>query len=204
MIIFDKKRKRMKPFKLLLLGVTIALCQISCDDNRNHPGYSYFPDMEQSQAYETYTPNPVYADGKTNQLPPEYTIPREMIPYDFEKTPLNRTWAGEMIENPYAGDASVLEEGKRLFDMYCVNCHGDNGDGQGFLYTSKKYPYPPASLISDKIKDNPDGEIFHVISIGYGVMGAHDFQLLPDERWKITTYIRSVLHQQKRVGDESE
>jgi len=194
----------MKPFKPFLLVVSIALCQFSCDDNRNHPGYSYFPDMEQSQAYETYTSNPVFADGKTNQLPPENTIPREMIPYDFEKTPANRTWAGEMIENPYAGDDSVLDEGKRLFDMYCVNCHGDKGDGQGFLFTSQKYPYPPASLISDKIKDNPDGEIFHVISIGYGVMGAHDSQVLPDERWKITTYVRSALHQQKVVVEETE
>jgi len=194
----------MKQLSLLVVGVALAFFHISCDDNRNHPGYSYFPDMEQSQAYETYTTNPVYADGKTNQLPPEYTIPREMIPFDFEKTPANRTWAGEMVENPYAGDDSVLEEGKRLFDIYCVNCHGDNGDGQGFLYTSKKYPYPPASLISDKIKDNPDGEIFHVISVGYGVMGAHDAQILPDERWKITTYIRSVLHQRKMGVDAAE
>ena len=64
MITFDKNGKRMKSFKLMLLGVSIALLQMSCDDNWNHPGYSYFPDMEQSQAYETYTPNPVYADGK--------------------------------------------------------------------------------------------------------------------------------------------
>jgi len=85
-----------------------------------------------------------------------------------------------------------------------VNCHGDQGDGQGFLYTSKKYPYPPASLISDKIKDNPDGEIFHVISIGYGVIGAHDSQVLPHERWKITTYIRSVLHEREIVLEETE
>ena len=203
MITFDKPGTRMKPFKLILVGVTLLLVQNSCDDNRNHPGYSYFPDMEQSQAYETYTPNPVYADGKTNQLPPEHTIPREMMPYDFEKTPANRTWAGEMIENPYAGDASVLPEGQRLFGIYCTNCHGENGDGQGFLYTSKKFPYPPASLLSDKIKRNPDGEIFHVITVGWGVMGAHGAQVLPDERWKIITYIRSVLHERKIVLEET-
>ena len=95
-----------------------------------------------------------------------------------------------------------MEEGKRLFDIFCVNCHGENGDGQGFLYTSKKYPYPPASLISDKIKSNPDGEMFHVITIGWGVMGAHGAQVLPDERWKIITYIRSVLHEREIVTEE--
>ena len=127
-----------------------------------------------------------------------------MIPYGFEKTPANHTWSGEMIGNPYAGDTSVLAGGKCLFDIYCVNCHGDNGDGQGFLYTSKKYPYPPASLISDKIKGNLDGEIFHVISIGYGVMGVHGAQILPDEHLIIITYIQSVLHQRKVVVEETE
>lgn len=179
--------------KVIAFGVAMIALLASCDKNRNHPGYSYFPDMEQSQAYETYTDNPVWADGRTNQLPPEGTVPREMIPFDFEKTDVNRTWAGQELENPYANDASELEEGKRLYDIYCMNCHGDLGDGKGFLYTSGKYPYPPATLLSDKIKDNPDGEIFHVISTGYGMMGSHAAQIIPDDRWKIISYIRQEL-----------
>lgn len=192
MTIFDKTYLR--PIKYLGLSAVLLVLVTSCDKNRNKPGYSYFPDMEQSQAYETYTSNPNWENGRTNQLPVEGTVPREMIPYDFEKTDVNRTWAGQELDNPYAGDASVLDEGKQLYDIYCLHCHGDMGDGKGHLYTSQKYLYLPADLNSEKIRTHPDGEIFHVITVGYGVMGAHGAQVLPDERWKIVSYIREELH----------
>jgi len=193
MTIFANNMK--KPIKIFSLGVALIALMASCDKNRNHPGYSYFPDMENSQAYETYDENQVWEDGKTNQLPPEGTVPREMIPFDFEKTDVNRTWAGQELENPYHGEAEIVDRGKELYGIYCINCHGDKGDGKGFLYTSGKYPYPPATLLSDKIKDNPDGEIFHVITVGFGMMGSHAAQVIPDDRWKIITYIRQELHQ---------
>jgi len=189
--------KYVSTLKTLGLGLTILVVLAGCDKNRNKPGYSYFPDMEQSQAYETYAASPVWEDGKTNQLPPEGTVPREMIPFDFEKTDVNRIWAGQELENPYLGDASILKEGKRLYNIYCFHCHGDNGDGKGHLYTSQKYLYLPADLNSEKIRTNPDGEIFQVITVGYGVMGAHGAQVLPDERWKIVSYIRQDLHLRK-------
>lgn len=176
------------------LSFALVVALSSCDKNRNKPGYSYFPDMEQSQAYETYTPNPVWENGRTNQLPPDGTVPREMIPFDFEKTDANRTWAGQELINPYTGDSSVMEEGGRLYNIYCLHCHGEKGDGKGHLYTSQKYLFLPADLNSEKIRTHPDGEIFHVITTGFGVMGAHGAQVLPDERWKIVSYIRQHLH----------
>ena len=63
--------KTMQTYKTALLGLLLSLVMISCDKDRNKPGKSYFPDMEQSQAYETYSQSPVMADGKTNQLPPK-------------------------------------------------------------------------------------------------------------------------------------
>ncbi len=188
-----------KPMKKSVVNLACCLAFLavlsSCDKDRNRPGYSYFPDMEESQAYETYAESPVWENGRTNQLPPEGTVPREMIPFDFEKTEVNRTWAGQELDNPYHGDSSVLEEGKELYGVYCIYCHGEKGDGQGYLFTSGKYPYPPKSLLSDKIRQNPDGEIFHVITVGYGMMGSHAAQVLPDDRWKIITYIREELEQ---------
>ncbi len=191
MITFAKTMKN--TLWILAFNIALILLMASCDKDRNHPGYSYFPDMEQSQAYETYSESPVWADGKTNQLPPEGAIPREMIPYHFEKTDVNRTWAGIELKNPYQGDKSIIIEGKTLYEFYCIYCHGEQGDGKGYLFTSGKYPYPPASLLSDKIRNNPDGEIFHVITTGFGMMGSHAAQVVPDERWKIISYIRNEL-----------
>lgn len=194
MTISDRTMNYLRSINMIGITLLVLVVMSSCDKDRNKPGYSYFPDMEQSQAYETYTSNPNWENGRTNQLPVEGTVPREMIPFDFEKTDVNRTWAGQELENPYASDPSVLEDGKRLYDIYCLHCHGDMGDGKGHLYTSQKYLYLPADLNSEKIRSNPDGEIFQVITVGYGVMGAHGAQILPDERWKIVSYIRDELH----------
>jgi len=183
-----RKKRYISILALLLIGV-----MISCDKDNNHPGYSYFPDMQDSRAYETYSSNPNFADGKTLRLPVEGTIPREMIPYDFEKTPENRIWAGQNIVNMTEMSMEDVERGKELFGIFCINCHGEKGDGQGFLYTSGKYPYAPKSLVTDILKTTPRGEFFHVITIGFGVMGAHGAQIKPDDRWKIIEYIKVEL-----------
>jgi mono/diheme cytochrome c family protein len=165
----------------------------SCDHDRNKPGYSFYPDMESSQAYDTYSSNPVFKDGKTNQAPVANTVPRNHIPYRFQKNDTSLKAAGIELRNPYAGDETVLDEGKRLYGIYCNMCHGETGDGKGHLFTSGKYTYPPASLLSDRAKARPDGEVFHIISVGYGIMGAHQSQITPDERWKIIEYVKTGL-----------
>jgi mono/diheme cytochrome c family protein len=86
-----------------------------------------------------------------------------------------------------------------VFQTYCKICHGEAGDGKGFLFTSGKYPYPPASLINDKMKAAPDGEIYHVITVGFGIMGAYGTQIRPDDRWKTIMYIRKELQKKPSI-----
>lgn len=174
---------------VLLLGMIMLL---GCDRDSNHPGHSYWPDMVESRAYETYSENPNFADGISARIPVKGSIPREMIPFSFEKSDEDRASAGLTLVSPYKITARELILGGELFQRQCQICHGIKGDGKGFLYTSGKYPYPPASLISKKIQDAPKGEIFHVISVGWGVMGAHGPQLTVMERWQITEYVKSL------------
>ncbi|MBL7970286.1 MAG: cytochrome c, partial [Prolixibacteraceae bacterium] len=108
----------------------------------------------------------------------------------------DRVKAGKELVNPLAANEQNLARGKQVFTVYCSTCHGDTGDGKGFLFTSKKYPFPPASLLSDKIRNNPEGEIYHVITVGFGVMPQHGSQVRPDDRWKVAMYIKNVLHKQ--------
>lgn len=61
-------------YTLLVLILMFGLG--SCKKNPNHPGYVYLPDMDVSRAYDTYTENPVFEDGKTLREPVEGTIPR--------------------------------------------------------------------------------------------------------------------------------
>jgi mono/diheme cytochrome c family protein len=168
----------------------------SCDRDRNSTGWEYFDDMAHSSAYETYSPNPNFADGKTMRNPVEGTIPLGYQPYLYQKTDEDRVKAGTELVNPLVANEQNLARGKQVYTVYCSSCHGDTGDGKGFLFTSKKYPFPPASLLSDKIRNNPEGEIYHVISVGFGVMPQHGSQVRPDDRWKVALYIKNVLHKQ--------
>jgi len=184
--------KKFSMVKFVVIFVAIVMLS-SCDYNRRTTGWDYVDDMIVSEAYETYTPNPNFADGKTMQPPVEGTIPRGMIPYPYAKTDSDRALAARTLVNPLKPTPDNLGRGKEEFGIYCAQCHGDKGDGQGRLYTSKKYTYPPGNLLSDKMRAKPDADIYHVITVGFGIMGAHGSMIRPDDRWKIAMYVKNEL-----------
>ncbi len=78
--------------------------------------------------------------------------------------------------------------------FFCISCHGELGAGDGHLYTSGLFAAKPTSLIEDYVQNKPDGEIYHVITMGSlsGLMGAHGSQIRPAKRWMIINYVRSL------------
>jgi mono/diheme cytochrome c family protein len=116
-----------------------------------------------------------------------------MLPYAFEKTDEDRLLAAQTLVNEMESSPENLERGKKMYGIYCMQCHGEKGDGQGSLFVSKKYPYPPASLLSEKMLANPEADIYHVITVGFGVMGEHGSMIPPADRWKIAMYIKNEL-----------
>ena len=173
-------------------AVILILFLGSCDRNRNHPGWDYFPDMFYSTAYETYSANPVFSDGKTMRKPVDGTVSREYIPFEYKIDPADRIRAGKELINPVTLSAEVLERGKSIYQIYCLNCHGNAGQGDGHLYTSKLYPVRPRSLVAETARDLKDGEIFHSITVGFGSMGPHGSQIRTDDSWKVIHYIREL------------
>ena len=174
-----------------LLG-TFALVS-SCDYDRRTTGWEYFDDMAHSTAYESYTTNPNFADGKTMQPPVVGTIPRGIVPYAYEKTDKDRTLAAVTLVNELDVNKENLQRGEKMYGVYCLQCHGEKGDGQGALYVNKKYPYPPASLLSEKMMPATEGDMYHVITVGHGIMAEHGSMIKSEDRWKITMYIKEEL-----------
>jgi len=180
-------------YRNILAGILGSLVLISCDRTRSSTGWDYMPDMYYSNAYESYTANPNFSDEMTMRVPAEGSIPRGTIPFTWEKNNEDRIEAGEALINPLAPAPAYLAGGQAAYEVFCINCHGPLGDGKGYLFTSRRYPVPPASLISDKVKALRDGEIYHAITVGYGSMGAHGGMISPEERWQIILYIRESL-----------
>jgi len=179
--------------KSILFALLAMILFASCDRDRNHPGWDYFPDMFYSTAYETYTPNPNFADGKTMRNPVKGTVSREMTTFAFTLEEGERARAGEELVNPFETNAKTLEAGKHVYTVFCAGCHGIDGSGSGKLYTMGLYPLKPRSLVNDAAKELKDGEIYYSVTLGFGSMGPHGAQINPDDRWKLISYIREDL-----------
>ncbi len=173
----------------------LPLLMAACNTGKDHPGYTYFPDMTYSQAYETYSENPNYNNDMTNRPPVEGTIPRGFMPFHFTNTPEEYERAGLELVNPVANSSENIAKGKYNFEIYCAICHGNSGEGNGPIVVSEKFPAVPPSYFKDPVLSLPDGKMFFSIHFGKNMMGSYATQLNQTERWEIIGYIRFMQEQ---------
>jgi len=83
----------MKRSTIVFCGLAAMLLAVAgCSDVKRTPGKVYMPDMANSRAYETYSVNPVFADGRTSQGPVAGTVKRgEEFPVHMEMDKLGDT-----------------------------------------------------------------------------------------------------------------
>jgi mono/diheme cytochrome c family protein len=174
---------------VLLASVVVAMIP-GCGATSQNRAYEYMPDMARDPAYKAYAPNTVTRDGVTLQLPVAGTIPRNYRPFHFGPGEEEAARAGRELRDPYRPIEQTMQEGKALYETYCLVCHGAQGKGDGPI--SGKIPPPPA-YTSDRVIQFPPGRIFHVITMGSGKMPSYAAQLSSDERWKIVTYVHAAL-----------
>jgi mono/diheme cytochrome c family protein len=148
------------------------------------------PDMARGPAYEAFAPNPTTRDGLTLQRPVPGTIARGHRPFHYRAGEEEAARAGRELSNPFRATGEVLEEGKALYQIYCLVCHGEGGTGDGPV--AGKIPIPP-SYRSERLMGFPPGRLFHVVTLGSGKMPSYSAQLSADERWKVVTYVRASL-----------
>ena len=100
----------------------------------------------------------------------------------------------EVVANPYPITNAGLEKAKPLYDIYCGICHGEKGDGQGWLVSmpDTKYPAQPKNLIGDDMIAAGNGRYYFAMIYGKNVMGGYSDKLSFEERWQVMHYIRSL------------
>lgn len=177
---------------------TLALLN-GCRDPEKYPGYEYMPDMYRGPAVETYAPSIGNPDSTSAMKPVSGTIPRGFTYFNFPNTTEGYELASTEVHNPLLNDSMNLAEGKRLFGIYCINCHGENGMADGSIVVAGKFPAPPTystgnSSRGGAMKDLTDGKIYHTITYGVNMMGSHSSQILPNDRWKVVMYVHELQH----------
>lgn len=182
-------------FGLLILG--------SCVRDPQSPGYEYMPDMYRSPAIEAYVDYGEIRDTIRHELnltksarePVEGTVPMSEIalndmPYTIPDTHDGYELSGEILKSPFPYNEEMIAQGKAVYADFCLQCHGANGKGDGPVVTVGGHPAPPAYDVG--LKDLPEGKIFHSITYGKGLMGAHKSQLSKSDRWKLVAYVKSL------------
>jgi mono/diheme cytochrome c family protein len=98
----------------------------------------------------------------------------------------------EKMTNPVKADATSLANGKRLFAVNCLPCHGDISKkpyAPGAV--GKKTLQTPPDLTLDTYKTRTDGSIFATIHFGIRLMPGHGWKISPTDHWDIVNYIRN-------------
>lgn len=85
---------------------------------------------------------------------------------------------------------SQLRRGQNRYQIFCVPCHGPLGNGDG-LVPKRGFPFPP-SYHTDRLRGEPLGYIFAVISSGRGPMPSYGELLTPEDRWAVAAYVRAL------------
>ena len=201
---------------IVIIGVTLLLqsCQ---QPGKNTTGSEYMPDMGHSIAYEanyynyyynnTWGSEDEYYKFAQPRVPVNGTVPRRKdnakyglpvqgsVPFYYGDSEEERTRAiAELIDNALPITEKGLAEGKELYNVFCATCHGEKGDGIGYLVRDDGgvYPAQPANFLLEEHVAASNGRYYYSIMYGKNVMGSYKDKISYEERWNVIHYIRSL------------
>ena len=196
-------------YKITLYTTTLLAAiamMTSCTTNPNSPGVEYMPDMYRSpavEAYVDYGEDPYYvteevAVAQRNTMSARKPAAGSIafsgddkvyaLPYAYPNTLEGYELAGLELKSPLVTTAKNIETGAANFELMCTHCHGLEGKGDGAISRNGHIMGIPD--FSNKLKDLPEGNMYHTLMYGKGLMGSHASQISPKGLWQIVQYIQ--------------
>lgn len=189
-----------------LIGVVVLMA--SCGGDTQSPGVEYMPDMYRSpsiEAYVDYGQDPYWFSNELaveQRMRPSARKPVAgtivfakdtskavyTLPYAYPNTLEGYEAAGIGLHSPIAMTEFTVAQGKAIYEVMCIQCHGEKGMGDGAVIT--KGGHPPPLAYNGPLKDLPEGKMFHTVTYGKGAMGSHASQLNKEERWTVIQYVK--------------
>jgi len=151
------------------------------------------PNMEKQSNYRAYEPSVHFADGTSARPTPAHTVARDqaLAPAPF----LTGRNNGQLVTQfPIPITSALIERGRERYTIYCAVCHGEDGYGHGII-VRRGFPVPP-SYHEERLRQEPIGHFFEVITQGFGAMYAYADRVNPTDRWAIIAYIRALQRSQ--------
>jgi mono/diheme cytochrome c family protein len=89
----------------------------------------------------------------------------------------------------------MLLRGQDRFMAYCTPCHGQTGNGNGFI-TERGLGYwqkLPASYHTNRLRKVEDGHIYDTLTNGFGIMYGYGSRIQDvNDRWAVVAYVRAL------------
>lgn len=159
--------------------------------------------MDTQEKGKAYRNSDFFADGRMMRQPVEGTVARGHLGDDdaFSRGKNADGKFSTLFPEQFAGSSHDMERGHERFNIYCTPCHGAAGDGKGNV--AYAFAVKPASLLSDRVKTLPNGQLFDAITNGVnnGNMPGYAAQIPESDRWAIVFYLRAL---QKSVDANQE
>jgi len=170
---------------LLLLS---AFCLLTCRQR-----------MSVQPKYDPLEPSDFFADGMSARPRIAGTVSRgEVNLTGFLATGKVNGQDGDGF--PFPVTIQVMNRGEERFNIYCSECHGKIGDGNGMI-PSRGYRRPP-SYHTDTLRAAKTGHFFDVMTNGFGAMPSYASQVSVTDRWAIIAYVRALqLSQHATIND---
>jgi hypothetical protein len=103
-------------------------------------------------------------------------------------------------ELPLPLTRELMMRGKERFDIFCSPCHGKQGNGLGMIV--ERGFKQPSSFHIDRLREQPIGYFFDVMTQGFGQMASYAAQVPPEDRWAIAAYLRALQLSQHAIVAE--
>jgi mono/diheme cytochrome c family protein len=146
-------------------------------------------DMYDQPRHEPLERSEFFADGRASRPLVAGTVARGELREDEPLYTGKRD--GELVdEPPLEVDVLLLNRGQGRFNIFCSNCHGRLGDGEGMI-VRRGFTRPP-TYHSDRLRGLPIGHFFDVMTNGFGRMPDYAEQISVRDRWAIAAYVRAL------------
>jgi cytochrome c len=159
-------------------------------------------DMHDQPKYRAYSYSSFWNDSRSMRPRVDNTIARGQLKID---SAMHRGRAGDQFVNeiPYKLTRDFVARGQQRYDIYCAPCHGGTGDGEGMV-VQRGFKHPP-TYHQDRLRNQPVGYIYDVITNGYGSMISYASRIPVQDRWAIVAYVKALqLSQNANVSEVPE
>jgi mono/diheme cytochrome c family protein len=155
-------------------------------------------DMHQAPRYDPLERSDFFADQRASRPLVEGTVARGQLRAD-KAFYTGKDGAVLLSELPMPLSKALLERGRERFDIYCSPCHSRVGDGNGAI-VQRGFKRPP-SFHDERLRNQPLGYFYDVMTNGFGAMQDYSAQLQPADRWAVAAYVRVLQFSRRAPAD---